>query len=162
MYPRRYDPFPISEQRQEGKKFPITFNPVSQIVLDGFEVKDIEVFAAEQGPLGVPPPDGMETRITDVKAGQPFDIYCTYMIKNTQIGWWRTCTTVYNETAKSAVDADTFIRTQPVNTWIRGRDRIAAVVINTPTTFTVKLFANQEIAEERPPSRLWPAVVLPF
>lgn len=69
-------------------------------------------------------------------------------------GWWRTCTTVYNETDKAPVSPG-FDTEEAQGGSGGGLSEVNVGKITKPTTFRIKLWANQAHTASPPASTYW-------
>lgn len=125
--------------------YPITFEVAVEQRVGDFEITNLSVYAVSNGDV-----------VTEVPAGKSFEIHAEYSIRNYNPGWtnWTTCMTVYDVTHAQPVGSDEYgnhFGGGPLS----AHDAVNAVMPSEPTTFRVKISANQEAFAGCPPSAEW-------
>jgi len=111
-----------------------------------FYIDNVEVYAWYQN-----------RKVTEVPAGQSFEIHAEYDIANLNAGLtlWSTCMTIYNVTKGESVGSDLY-RNHSGKGLLTAHDAVNVRMPDEATTFRVKLFANQgSLGVDPPPEREW-------
>ncbi|MBU0778166.1 hypothetical protein KKF82_07900 [Patescibacteria group bacterium] len=145
----------MSTQKHDGgglvgftRAYPIKFERVVAARVDDFEVTGLRIYAVVDG-----------DEVTEVPGGANFEIQARYEIRNYAAGitWWTSCMTAYDVTHDRPVEPKGYDAT---GTHLGGGpdaqvDAINATMPDGPTTFRVKIHANQKANAGAPPEEDW-------
>jgi len=140
--------------RREEEKVGITFD-ISGIEgrVGDFEARNVDIWAE----IG-------STRVTEVLAGEAFEVHADFELKNYAPGswtFWSCCLTVYNDTENEPVNYWSYGEFKANDTWQKpwwpanrpGVNVNSGILV--PTKFLIKIFCNQKAYAGHPPESEW-------
>ena len=127
---------------------PVSLEAPVGVRIGDFEITNLRVYALY----------GAE-EVTEVPEGAGFEIHAEYNIENFNPGlllaaWWTTAMTVYDVTHTSPVGYDSFGE-HSGGGLLTAHDAVNVVMPGEPTTFRVKISANQKAHAGAPPTAEW-------
>ncbi|MBA7499311.1 hypothetical protein ES704_02051 [subsurface metagenome] len=130
-----------------AKMHPVTFERVVAARVGDFDVTGLRVYAVHNN-----------IEVTEVPAGASFEVHAEYTIRNYNPGltWWTTCMSVYDVTHNRPVGHDSFgahIGGGPLSA--HDAANIVGGMPDEPTTFRVRIHANQKSHFGCPPESEW-------
>lgn len=131
-----------------GNRYPVGLEVVIGARIGDFEITNLVIYAWYGGQM-----------VTEVPAGASFEIHAEYNIENLNPGWglaalWTTAMTVWDVTHASPVGYDSF-GGHSGGGLLTAHDAVNVVMPSEPTTFRVKISANQAAWAGAPPTSEW-------
>jgi len=127
---------------------PLSFEAPVDVRIGDFEITNLRVYAVYGA-----------KEVTEVPPGGEFEIHAEYNIENLNPGTglaaaWTTTMTVWDVTHARAIGADSFGMHSGAGL-LTAHDAVNVEMPSEPTTFRVKIFANQKANAGAPPTAEW-------
>lgn len=124
---------------------PVRLEAVVAARIDDFDITNLRVYAIHEN-----------VEVTSIPAGASFEIHAEYRITNYRAGltYWTTCMSVFDVTHNSPIGGDSFgmhLGGGPLS----AHDAVNVIMPDEPTTFRVKIHANQIAFGGCPPESEW-------